>query len=79
MLAKGKQAAAVIPTRPVPAPSSRILKDSVPGAANLDSFPSSGEGRSRCRWCRNKGKRLARRYEASHVLCPRLSDVRDGS
>lgn len=43
-LAEGKIAAAVIPTRPVPAPSSRIRRGSVGTAEDLEGLPSSERG-----------------------------------
>lgn len=57
-----------MPSRPVPEPSSSTCRGSVDEGAEI-------EGRR----CLKEGKRQARRYEASQVLWPKLSEVRDGS
>ncbi len=66
--ASGNSAAAAMPSKPVPEPSSSIRGESVDEGRKI-------EGRK----CLREGKRRARRYEASQVLWPKLSDVREGS
>jgi len=66
--ASGYSAAAAIPSKPVPEPSS-----SMRGGSVIEGREIHG------RRFLKAGKRRARRYEASQVLWPKLSDVREGS
>lgn len=75
-VAVGKSNAAAMPTRPVPAPSSRTRGDRL----RIDEdVLGTGAWYEDGRTARRSGRRLASRYEASHVLWPRLSAVREGS
>ena len=69
-----KVAAPAMPTRPVPAPSSRMR-----GLWLLDTLEGVLEGVHNAGRDERLDRRLARRYDASQVLWPRLSAVSEGS